>query len=405
MPWKPRTFVLVGVGGAMLAGLIFVAFRSDPIPVDLHSLTRGPMQIAINADGVTRIRDIYDVASPITGTALRSPVAVGDSVVAGETLVASVRPATPGLLDSRSLLQAEASVQEAEAALHVAETDLDKARDDRTLAQSQYDRAQTLVERGVASLTRLEDAAQRLAIANATVEAAQARIDMAQSTLARTRTLLQGPDTLTDESRTCCLDIMAPADGRVLAVTSESARPVSTGAPLLRIGDPADLEIVADLLSSDAVRIGPGATATIDRWGGEVPLAAELTRIAPSAQTKVSALGIEEQRVDAIFDITSPPQERIALGDGFAVFLRIVEWETDDALQVPLSAIFKRGENWTVFLAIDNVVTERAVTLGRRNSEFAQVLDGLAPGDMVVVHPNDALTSGQSIIPRSALTD
>lgn len=405
MPWKPRTLVLVGGGAAMLAGLVFVAFRSDPVPVDLHSVTRGAMQVTINADGVTRIRSIYEVASPITGTALRSPVAVGDRVVAGETLVASVRPATPGLLDSRSLLQAEASVQEAEAALHVAESDLTKAQDDQALAQSQYDRTKTLVERGVASLTRLEDAAQRLAVANASVQAAQARIDMAQSTLARTQTLLQGPATLELGTQTCCLDMTAPADGVVLAVTSESARPVSTGEPLLRIGDPENLEIVVELLSSDAVRLGPGALATVDRWGGDTALTAQLDRIAPSARTKVSALGIEEQRVDAIFDITSPLDERRALGDGFAVFLRIVEWEATDALQVPLSAIFKRGDTWTVFLAIDDIVTERSVTLGRRNSAFAQVLDGLAQGDRVVVHPNDALSAGQRIVLRSALTD
>ncbi|MBE0413996.1 HlyD family efflux transporter periplasmic adaptor subunit [Yoonia sp.] len=404
MRWKPRTLVLIGLGTAMMAGLIFVAFRPDPVPVDVHVVTRGPMQITINADGVTRIRDIYDVASPITGMALRMPVAVGDRVVAGETLVASVMPATPGLLDSRSMLQAEASVQEAEAALHVAETDLDKARDDQTLAQTQYERATTLVERGVASFTRLEDAAQRLAVANASVQAAQARIDMAQSTLVRMRTLVQDPGTFAGTQQTCCMQIMAPADGVVLSVTSPSERPVTTGAPLLRIGDPANLEIVADLLSSDAVRVAPGAVARVERWGGDGLLHATLTRIAPAAQTKVSALGIAEQRVDAYFDITSPPQDRLTLGDGFGVFLRIVEWEEKDALQVPLSAVFKRADAWTVFLAIDNVVTERTITLGRRNSQFAQVLDGLVAGDAVVVHPNDALTAGQRIVLRSALT-
>lgn len=405
MSWKPRTIGLVGLGAAIMVGLAVVAFRPDPIPVDLHTVARGPMQVTINADGVTRIRDIYDVASPINGTALRSPVAVGDPVVAGQTLVATVRPATPGLLDSRSLLQAEASVQEAEAAVHVAETDLAKALDDQSLAQSQYDRAQTLVERGVASLTRLEDASQRLAVANATVEAAQARIDMAQSTLARTRTLLQDPATLADAQESCCLQLFAPADGVVLSVVSKSERPVSTGAPLLSIGNPADLEIVADLLSSDAVRIGPGAVASVERWGGDDPLRATLRHIAPSAVTKVSALGIEEQRVDAFFDLTSPPADRPALGDGFAVFLRIIEWENADALQVPLSAIFKRDSIWTVFIAKGGVVQERAITLGRRNSQFAEVLDGLAAGEQVVVHPNDALSAGQRIALRSTLMD
>ena len=171
MSLKPRTLGLLALGAAMMLGLGYVAFQEDPVPVDLHTLTRGPLEITVNADGVTRIKEIYDVSSPITGTALRSPVAVGDPVIAGETVIAIVRPAAPALLDSRTRLQAQASVQEAEAAVHVAETDLAKALDDQTLAQSQYDRAQTLVERGVASLTRLEDAAQRLAVATGDVRA------------------------------------------------------------------------------------------------------------------------------------------------------------------------------------------------------------------------------------------
>ena len=405
MSWKPRTIGLAGLGAAVMLGLAYTSFRPDPIPVDLHIVTRAPLEVTINADGVTRIKDIYDVASPITGTALRSPVAVGDRVTEGQTIVAAVQPAAPGLLDSRSLVQAQASVQEARAALHVAETEHAKAIDDQTLARSQFDRTRTLVERDVASLTRLEDAAQRLAIADASVDAAAARIDMAQSSLARAESMLQMPDTITPGDPNCCMQILAPASGIVLSVESESARPVSTGAPLLSIGDPTHLEIVADLLSSDAVRIAPGAIARVERWGGDTVLEATLNRIAPAARTKISALGIEEQRVDAQFDIISPPQDRAALGDGFAVFLRIIEWRSDDALQVPLSAIFKRDVNWTVFVAENGTAVEKTVTLGRRNSQFAEVLGGLNEGDAVIVHPNDDLSAGQQIVLRHDLMD
>ncbi|WP_296422904.1 HlyD family efflux transporter periplasmic adaptor subunit [Yoonia sp.] len=405
MSWKPRTIILTAAGVAVMVGLAYVAFRPDPVPVDLHHVASGPLRVTINADGVTQIRDIYDVASPIAGTALRSPVAVGDPVIAGETVVATVRPATSGLLDSRSQLQAEASVQEAEAALRVAQADMTKAVDDKRLAQSQFDRTQILVQRGVASITQLEAAAERLAVANATVAAASARIDMANSTLIRLQTMLQVPDPLAATDPSCCLQIMAPADGVVLTLTSASERPVSTGAPLLSIGDPSQLEIVADLLSSDAVRISPGASAVVERWGGDHALSATLVQIAPAARTKISALGIEEQRVDATFDITSAPEERPALGDGFAVFLRIIEWQTDDTLQVPLSAVFKRGETWTVFVADGDIARERAITLGRRGSQFAQVLDGLVAGDAVVMHPNDNLSPGQRIVLRHTLTD
>lgn len=403
MTLTPRTIALSGAGAALMIGLAYVAFQTDPIPVDLHILSRSPLEVTINADGVTRIKDIYDVASPITGTALRSPVKVGDTVVAGETLIAAVRPVTPGLLDSRSLLQAQATVQEAQAALHVAQTDLARAIDDQALAKSQFERTQTLVRRDVASLTRLEDAAQRLAVADATVETANARIDMAQSTLARAETMLQTPADAASSAATCCLELMAPADGLVLSVEGTSERPVVTGAPLLQIGDPAQIEIVADLLSSDAIRLQNGATAVVDRWGGPAPLSAVLTKISPAAQTKISALGIEEQRLDAIFDITSAPSERVGLGDGFAVYLRITEWRQDDVLQVPLSAIFQRDGAWAVFTASDGIATEQTIEIGQQSRQFAQVLDGLTEGLAVITHPNDQLQTGASIIERTAL--
>ena len=403
MTWKPRTIGLVGVGAAMMLGLGYVAFQDDPVPVDLYVLTRGPLDVTINADGVTRIKDLYDVASPITGTALRSPVDVGDPVVVGETVVAVVQPAAPDLLDSRSMLQAQAAVHEAEAALNVARTDLARTMEVRALARSQYDRTQTLVERNVSSLSQLEDALQRRTIAETAVQAAEARINMAQSTLARVEAMLQNPESRAAIDMDCCLQITAPANGVVLSVASISEHPVHTGDPLLRVGDPAELEIVADLLSSDAVRLQPGAQAVVERWGGPVALSATLTRIAPAAETKVSALGIDEQRLDAVFDMTSPMTERAGLGDGFAVFLRITEWRTEDALQVPLSALFKRNGDWAVFTTEDNIATEQIIRIGRQNAQFAEVLDGLEAGTTVVTHPNDALVSGRDIVARSSL--
>ena len=403
MSLKPRTIGLLGLGAALILGLGYVAFQKDPIPVDLHIITRGPLEVTINADGVTRIKDIYDIASPITGTALRSPVAVGDPVVAGETVVAIVRPATPGLLDSRSLQQAQATVAEAEAARHVAETDLARATEERDLARSQYERTQTLLERDVVSMTQLEDAVQRLAIAQSAVEAAEARIDMAQSTLNRAQTMLQSPQAAAEVDASCCLEIRSPADSVVLSIAETSERPVVTGAPLLRLGDPAELEIVADLLSSDAVRLQTGAQAVVERWGGPDALTASLTSIAPAAETKVSALGIEEQRLDAIFDISSPAAQRAGLGDGFAVFVRITEWRNDDALQVPLSALFKRNGDWAVFTAADGIATEQVIRVGRQGTQFAEVLEGLTVGTAVVTHPNDQLTSGGEIVDRSTL--
>ncbi|PJI84312.1 HlyD family secretion protein [Yoonia maricola] len=403
MSLKPRTIGLLGLGAIVMLGLGYVAFQDDPIPVDLHVIARGPLEVTVDADGVTRIKDIFEIASPITGTALRSPVAVGDPVVAGETVVAVVRPAAPTLLDSRTLLQAQASVQEAEAALHVAETDLARAVEERDLARSHFVRTETLVARDVASLTQLEDAVQQLAVAQSAVEAAEARINMAQSTLARAETMVQTPNPAAEIDTSCCVNITAPADGVVLSVAGTSERPVLTGAALLSIGDPTELEIVADLLSSDAVRLQPGAQAVVERWGGTNSLSATLSRISPAAETKTSALGIEEQRLDAIFDMTTPLEDRANLGDGFAVFLRITEWRNDDALQVPLSALFQRNGDWAVFVASNGVATEQIIRIGQQNTQFAEVLDGLEVGSTVVTHPNDQLISGGAIVDRRVL--
>jgi HlyD family secretion protein len=402
MVWTTRTIGLSLAGAALIGGLAFVAFRTDPVPVDLIEVAAAPMQVTIDADGRTRIRDLYEVASPIAGTALRAPVAVGDPVVAGETVVARVEPATPGLLDARARAQAEAAVAEAEAALEVARSDLARAEEEEVFAQMQFDRTQTLVQRGVATITQLETATQSLAVAEAAVTAARSRIAMADGTLDRARAALVGPEEPTAEVE-CCIDLTAPSDGVVLSIATISEHPVQAGAPLITLGEPAELEIVADLLSFDAVRIGPGTRAIVERWGGPDPLEAELRRIDPAAETRVSALGIEEQRVDVIFDIVTPAEARPGLGHGFSVFLRIVEWEADDVVQVPLGALFRRDGDWAVFVVEGGVVEERAVRLGRRGARMTQVLSGLAPGETIVTHPSEAVAEGVQVIDRRDL--
>lgn len=403
MAYSTRTIILSGVGIALIAGLAVVTFREDPVPVDLADVTRGTLEITVNADGETRVRDLYEVASPIAGTALRSPVEVGDKVTKGETVVASVQPSSSALLDERSRLQAEAALQEALAARNVAEADLQQAEETLAFAQSQFDRTKALVTRGVASITRLEDDTQRLKVADATRVAAKARLDMADGSIERARASLVDPGTTDNATTNCCIDLLAPADGVILAVSAISQRPVAIGTPLVSIGDPGDLELVADILSGDAVRLQPGALAYVERWGGDGILEARLDRIDPKARTKVSALGIEEQRVDAYFTLTSPPEERAGLSDGFSAFLRIVEWRSEDVIQLPLSAVFRNGADWAVFVAIDGIAQLRPVTLGRRNGQMTEVLSGLDVGERVVTHPSDALATGVSLIERSEL--
>jgi HlyD family secretion protein len=406
MTLRPRSLILGAFALAAVGALAWVALRTDPVPVDLAEVTRGPLHVTIDADGQTRIREIYEVAAPIAGIALRAPVRVGDATVAGETVVAVVEPVAPALLDARSRQQAEAAVVEAEASLSVAESQVRQAEEDLSYAEGQRDRARTLLERGVATTTQLEDATQRVILREAALDSARASLRLAEGSLARVEAALIEPtDRMAPREDDCCIEIRAPVTGRVLSVPVVSERPVLPGATLATLGAPGDLEIVADLLSSDAVRLSPGARAEVDRWGGPEPLAARLLRIEPSARTKVSALGIEEQRVDAVFEIVSPPDARRGLGDGFAVFLRIVEWETEDTVQVPVSALWRSGEDWAVFVVADGVATRREVEIGRRNARAAQVLGGLAPGELVVTHPSDDVVAGARIVDRASLRE
>jgi HlyD family secretion protein len=403
MSYSARTLVLIGLGVTLVAGLSYVSFREDPVPVDLATVTRGRLEVTINADGQSQVRDLFEVASPISGTALRSPVSEGDVVRAGETVVAVVQPASSGLLDARAQLQAEAALQEAMAAKHVAEADLKQAEETARFARSQFDRTQALVTRGVASITRMEDDTQRLAVANATIEAARARMEMADGAIERARATLLQPENADISANGCCVEVRAPSDGVVLSVAAVSERPVAIGTPLVSIGDPNELELVADILSNDAVRLSRGALAYVERWGGADILEARLDRIDPKARTKISALGIEEQRVDAYFNLTTSADKRPNLGDGFSVFLRIVEWRADDALQIPLSAAFRSGDGWAVFVAIDGLAERRAVTLGRRNDRMVEVLSGLDFEERVVTHPSDDIAAGVSLVERDAL--
>ncbi len=393
---RTRTVVMAGLALLVTGTLGYVAMRPEPVAVDLHEIARGPLQVTVNADGKTRIREIYDVSAPITGTAQRAPVRVGDAVTAGETVVAVLEPAAANLLDARSRSQAEAAVREAEAGLAVARSKMRQASETLTLSESEFRRADTLVQRGVVSQTRLEELEQRLHIDRAAMTAAVSALEMAKGTLDRARAALIEPGA-PEAGSSCCLTVMAPMSGQVLTVDVLSEQTVLAGTRLISLGDPGDLEIVADLLSTDAVRLQEGDRAIVERWGGDRDLSARVRRIEPAGYTKVSALGIEEQRVDVILDLTSAPEDYAGMGDGFAVFLRIVEWESDDVLSVPLSAVFRQGANWAVFVEAAGLAERRTITLGRRNDHNAEVLEGLTPGERVILHPSDQISNGTLI--------
>jgi len=392
-----------GLLGLLLLGALVWALWPQPQMVDLATVTRGPMQGTILAQGVTRVREPYAITAPITGTATRSPVEVGDAVSAGASVVAVIQPADPALMDARTRAQAEATVDEAHAALALAETNLRQAETGLAHAETQLERSRALAERGIIAQRILEDIEAAHQTAEQTRAAAVSQLELNRATLIRAQAQLLGPQALFDpaaEPGECCVQILAPQTGIVLAVTDQSARLVQAGSPLLTIGNLDEMEIELDLLSTDAVRVPQGALAQIERWGGEGELTARLRRIEPAAFTRVSALGIEEQRVRLRLDLLTPPADRPGLGEGFRVHVRLIIWEEASVLQVPQAALFRQGAGWAVFVEDQGRARLQPVRIGREAAGQAEVLDGLTDGDRVVLYPSSTLVDDVRVAAR-----
>lgn len=393
------TAALVGLG---VVALIVWALWPQPVPVDLATIKRGPLEVTVEDEGVTRIREVYTVSAPIGGKMLRSPREVGDKVEASKTLVAEIAPTDPTFLDVRSQRVNEAAVHAAQAAVDLAEAQVKQSRAQLEFAKSDLGRAQELAASKTISARTLDKAKLDVDSAEAAVASALATLEVRRRELesARARLIQPGEASTGERSGSCCVEVRSPIDGVVLKIVAESEQVVLPGAPLIEIGDPRDLEIVVDFLSRDAVRIRPGAPARIESWGGDKVLDARVRRIEPTAFTKVSALGIEEQRVKVILDFAGPPSEWQQLGHGYRIIARVVVWHSDDALQVPLGALFREGNNWAVFVVVDGRAQRRLVTIGQRNLHAAQLIDGLKPGEQVILHPSDRVHDDVRIAPR-----
>ncbi|MCI2399028.1 HlyD family efflux transporter periplasmic adaptor subunit [Aliiroseovarius subalbicans] len=399
-----RKILTGAVAVAAVGGIAWVALQPEVVPVDLAKVERGALEVTVNADGETRIRDVFDVTAPVTGRVLRSPVQIGDVVVADDTVVARIEPGAPAFLDERSRSQAEAAVAQAVAAVSLATTQISIAEADLSFAQSQLSRVHDLHERGTIPQAQLDQAELAVDVAAAQLDSAHASFDMREAELAAQRAVLIQPGAGGGAvSTSCCIDILAPASGSVLSLENESARMVMAGSQILSIGRPGDLEITADLLSTDAVRITAGNMAYVERWGGPEALEAKVRVIEPAGFTKISALGIEEQRVKVLLDFVTPEAERPALGHGFRVFLRVVEWRGDEVLRLPISALFRENGDWAVFVVEAGQAVLRPVTIGQRNTEFAEVLSGLEPDEVVITHPGDKISDGVLVLDREAL--
>lgn len=400
MTARAKRIVMWGVILGLLAAALAFSFRPRSVMVDLVDVQPGALRVTLDEEGETRVHDVYSLSAPVAGRVQRIEWHVGDPVTANETVLVQVEPADPGFLDARSEAQARASIQAAEAARELANAEVRDAQAQYEFARAEYARMQELVREGSVSRRDLDSAERDFKARRAGLETARAALQVRNFELELARARLVSPRETRKPGEACkCIPITAPVSGRILRIADRSERVVREGDTLMQIGNPQDLEIVVDYLSTDAVKIEAGQRVLIDNWGGDETLEGRVRRVEPFGFLKVSALGIEEQRVNVIIDFASDEGwER--LGHGYQVESRVVLWEEDEVLAAPLTALFRHGDGWAVFVEEDGRARTRLVTLGRQNGIVAQVVDGLAQGDRIVLHPSDRVVDGVRIASR-----
>jgi HlyD family secretion protein len=384
------------IGGVLVvAAIVAVAVWPASMDVDVARAEQGPMQVTIDEDGETRVRHRFIVSAPVAGRVQRIELEPGDAVVRGKTILARLLPAESPLLDARSRSELTAGVEAARAAVGQAQAERNRAVEALARARSTFARQQELLKAGAISKDDLEGAETSVRTAEESQRAAEFTATRAEYELQLARARLQAPQT---SGRS--VEIVAPVDGVILKRLRESESVVPVGEPLLEIGDPKRIEIVADLLSTDAVRVSPGTPVLIDEWGGDHPLHGRVRRVEPSGFMKVSALGVEEQRVNVIIELEDPASAARKLGDGYRVEVRVIVWREDNVLKVPTGSLFRRADEWAVFVVEEGRARLRLVKLGQRNQTEGQIISGLSVGQIVVLHPPDTLTDGMRVMVR-----
>lgn len=392
--WLKRS---LWIGAALgLLAMIVVAFLPKPVLVDVALVERGPLRVTVDEDGRSRVSDRYVLSAPLTGNLGRIELDPGDPVSEGAVLARLVPLARP-LMDAQSRAEAEARVAASAAQLRQARASVERGRAALTFAETQVGRHQRLVQRGTLAqeaLDRVElerrSRREELTSAEFGVRVAAHQLEMARAALGR---FDQGEDAGEQ------MEVTSPIEGQVLRVMHESAGVVQAGTPLLELGDPSHLEIAVDVLTSDAVQIEPGQRVIVERWGGD-PLDAHVRLIEPSAFTRTSALGVEEQRINVVIDLDSPREAWQRLGDGYRVETQIVIWEEADVLRVPANAVFRHAGGWAVYAIEEGVARLTPVETGRRNGLEVQILGGVGEGDSLVAHPSDQVTDGTPVEAR-----
>jgi len=395
--------IMPGVAALLvLAGLVY-AFWPRPIPVSLTRAERAPLMVTIEDEGETRVKEVYTISAPLSGRVARFGGHVGDSVTAGKTVVATIRPSDPSLHDVRTHSELEAAVRAAEAARDLARAHMASAAAARDFAEAEFKRSRDLAERGTVSRSVLDRARMEARTKAAELAEARAELRVREFQLETAKATLLSPESApaAKTGDLCCFQVRAPVSGTILRIIRESEAVVQAGAPLVEIGDPADLEIVVDLLSTEAVKVSAGDAVLIDGWGGAGSLNGRVRRVEPFGFTKVSALGIEEQRVNVVVDFTDPPKLWSRLGHGYRVVTRIVRWRGENVLQVPLSALFRSRGAWSLFRVEDGRARLTRVGVGHMNVRTAEIRAGLKAGDTVLLHPSDRIEDGVRVVARA----
>jgi HlyD family secretion protein len=394
-------------GSALIVVILLVlALIPHPEPVDIAEVVEGPMAVSVRDEGYTRVREVYVVSAPLGGRLLRVDNDAGDTVAAGD-IVANILPSAPAFLDARSHSEAEAAVRSAEAALAFSRAEVDSAAAQAAFARAEEERMASLFETGIASRGAIDRVRMELRTAVAAEQTARssvrmrgAELEAAQARLNVTSGEISPPDGTDPHPDVAA--IRAPVDGRVLRVLQESESVVAAGSPILEIGDPADLEIVVELLSTDAVQVTEGDRVDIVDWdGSDTVLHGRVRVVEPYGFQKYSALGVEEQRVNIVIDLIDAPGAWGGLGHGFRIEAAIIVWEEASVIQVPVSALFRTGEDWQVFIIEDGVARSRTLQLGRLNGQTAQITAGLTAGQSIIRYPGDLIADGTRVTDRA----
>jgi HlyD family secretion protein len=392
--WIIVIIITIGVISAIVYG-----FLPKPIPVDPVKVSRGPLKVTVEEEGKTRVKDRFILSSPVAGFMRRIKLDVGDRVQKGQTLV-EVEPLKSNLLDPRSRVAAEAVVSSAEASLKVAEERARAAKADAEYAQRNFERIKKLYEGGYVAKDVLDQAEAGDKRAGANLLSAEAAVNVARFELDRALTALRYSAAENTKIQGKIVMVQAPVGGSVLKIYRVSEGVVQSGEPLLDIGDPEKIEVTVEVLSADAVKIKPGTPVLFERWGGNSTLSGTVKVVEPAGFTKISSLGVEEQRVLVIADITSVNKGERSLGDGYRLEASFIIWEGKNILQVPASALFRKQDGWAVFVIKDNRAERREVKVGQRTGLAAEILSGLAEGEWVISHPDNSIEDGNRVRAR-----